>query len=1000
MSTARPDKNRTAPERALPDSHDPSPAGEPARAAPRSPLRAEALFALRHCARRLWLSVRRSTAAPLAWQPESRAQQASVLAAARRRYDPDRTGLVIGEGGASDADRCQALAATRRALLDSDRTDTSVIFGAVMAADGIEVRIDCLVADRRSALGRWRLGELALQARIARLAGMDLSGVSLAHLNARWVRPVDDDESGLLLESDITTAVAGREPRIERWIAAARDALGSDTTPQPTAGRHCDAPRRCEFRHDCPAVAPDVEFPVAWLPAVQRRSLREHLADPSVRDLRDLPDALLDADQRRVKTHTLAATRHHDRDGARRLLDTHPEPACFIDFEAIAAAVPPWPGMRPFQPVPFQFSCHRVDDNGRVVETAFLALGRDDPSRPFALALIAACGDAATIYVYDQTFERARIRELAERFADLREALSRIDAMLVDLHPIVKAHFYDPSQHGRWSLKAVLAAIAPELAHTALDGVRSGIDVQHAWLEAVDDATTASRRREIEAQLLAYCRLDSFGLLRIRQALRGDPPSATHHRRLWQDLDIATETAVTLIETLRAALGAENILVGAQIGDRHRGDWLMQASADVEPIALALPRDTAGVSAVLRACNAARVAVVPQGGLTGLTGGAIPVHGAVLLSLERLRAIEEVDPIAGTITVQAGVALQSVQEAADALDMLFPLDIGGRGSCQIGGNLSTNAGGNRVLRYGMARELVLGIEAVLADGTVVSSMNKMLKNNAGYDLKQLFIGSEGTLGVITRAVLRLFPKPITTSTALCAFDDFEQVYAFLRAARSHLGGTLSAFELMWAAFYSRAVADRTPPLPTGHIAYVLVESMGTDPTRDGEHFSALIERAIHDEVVVDAVVAQSIRETRQLWAVRDMSGELVQALAPVGNYDVSIPTARIQAFALELDARLKARWPGAEAICFGHLADSNLHLFAKVDERPFPEHELDEIVFGTVRDWQGSISAEHGIGLLKKNYLDYSRSAEEIALMRRLRAALDPNAILNPGKVF
>lgn len=455
-----------------------------------------------------------------------------------------------------------------------------------------------------------------------------------------------------------------------------------------------------------------------------------------------------------------------------------------------------------------------------------------------------------------------------------------------------------------------------------------------------------------------------------------------------------------VLDALRAALGADSVFTGSDIGPRHQGDWLLKAGPDDSPFALTRPRTTDDVSAVLRICHAAGVPVVPQGGLTGLTGGAVPVRGAVLLSLERMRAVEEVDPTAGTITVQAGVPLQAVQEAADAAGMLFPLDIGGRGSCLIGGNLSTNAGGNRVLRYGMARDLVLGLEAVLADGTVMTSLNKMLKNNAAYDLKHLFIGSEGTLGVITRAVLRLFPRPMTTNTALCGFDSFDRIYAFLRSARAHLGGTLSAFETMWQAFYARAIEGKTRPLGTGHIAYVLVESMGTDPSRDAEHFSALIEQALEAGVVADAVIAQSLKETQQIWAIRDASGELVQKLKPVGNYDVSVPTAEIDAFVAECTKRLRAQWEGAETICFGHLADSNLHMFVKVPATPFPEHEIDDVVYGCVRDWRGSISAEHGIGLLKKEYLDYSRTPAEIALMKTLRRALDPKGILNPGKVF
>lgn len=431
------------------------------------------------------------------------------------------------------------------------------------------------------------------------------------------------------------------------------------------------------------------------------------------------------------------------------------------------------------------------------------------------------------------------------------------------------------------------------------------------------------------------------------------------------------------------------------------GDWHVTAP-NVRPVALVKPRTTAEVAITLEVCNETGTPVVAQGGLTGLVGGAVPVDGCVLISLDRMTRIEEVDPIAGTITVEAGVTMQAVQEAADAAGLLFPLDIGGRGSCQIGGNISTNAGGNRVLRYGMARDLVLGMEAVLADGTVLTMLNKMLKNNAGYDLKHLFIGSEGTLGVVTRLVLRLFPKPRSVETALCGFRDFAGVYDFLRRMREQIGASLSAFELMWPEFYGRAVADSgvAAPLSTGFAAYVLVEAMGTDPERDAEHFSACIAQALEDGEVTDAVVAQSISDASRFWKIRDMSGPLVQKLAPLCNYDVSVETARIEDFRRDCLARLRARWPSAETICFGHLADSNLHMFVTVGETPFPASTVDEIVYACVRDWQGSISAEHGIGTVKRKYLAYSRTPAEIATMKLLKASLDRRGILNPGKVL
>lgn len=457
-----------------------------------------------------------------------------------------------------------------------------------------------------------------------------------------------------------------------------------------------------------------------------------------------------------------------------------------------------------------------------------------------------------------------------------------------------------------------------------------------------------------------------------------------------------------LASALLSALGPDLCRAGADIGQRHFGDWAVRAGPDQAPLALVLPRRTEDVAAALALCHRLGIPVVAQGGLTGLTGGATPVAGAVLISLERMNGIAEIDAIASTMTVEAGATLQCVQDAAEAAGLFFPLDIGGRGSCQIGGNIGTNAGGNRVLRYGMMRDLVLGLEAVLPDGTVMTSLNKMLKNNAGYDLKHLFIGSEGTLGIVTRAVLRLFPKPAGVETALLAFATFDHVYAFLRRAREQLAGSLSAFETMWPEFYERAIAaiGVAAPLAFGHAAYVLIEAGGTDPERDASHFQHVVEAAIEEGIVADGVIAGPIAHTSRLWAIRDASGVLVQQLQPLGNFDVSVETGRIDAFRGECLRRLRAHSPTAEVICFGHLADSNLHMFVTTRERPFPLHAIEETVYGCVRDWSGSISAEHGIGLLKRPYLGHSRAAAEIALMMTLKRALDPKNILNPGKVM
>jgi FAD/FMN-containing dehydrogenase len=344
-----------------------------------------------------------------------------------------------------------------------------------------------------------------------------------------------------------------------------------------------------------------------------------------------------------------------------------------------------------------------------------------------------------------------------------------------------------------------------------------------------------------------------------------------------------------------------------------------------------------------------------------------------------------------------------VQRAADSEGLLFPLDIGGRGSCTIGGNISTNAGGNRVLRYGMMRDLVLGLEAVLADGTILTSLNRMQKNNAGYDLKQLFIGTEGTLGVVTRAVLRLFPKPSSTQTALCALEDYGGVVRLLSAAKRRLGADLAAFEVMWPDFY-RLGTDGLgvrAPLLHGSGAYVLVESLGTDARRDEPRFQEFVESALTDGTITDAVVAQSIKETQDIWQIRDSSGEFHRTFWPYVGFDVSIPVGDIGRFIDDCKARLAARWPQIQTVWFGHAADSNIHICVRLaGVEPQPQHEIDTLVYDCVGEYAGSISAEHGIGVVKRAFLGKSRTAAEIATMRLLKRALDPDSILNPGKIF
>jgi FAD/FMN-containing dehydrogenase len=459
-----------------------------------------------------------------------------------------------------------------------------------------------------------------------------------------------------------------------------------------------------------------------------------------------------------------------------------------------------------------------------------------------------------------------------------------------------------------------------------------------------------------------------------------------------------------IVSALAQRVGADVITApDAQNVARHTRDFGVRGDPAAGILALAFPRNTQQVATILKFCNERRIAVQPQGGMTGLAGGAVPIGPCVVVSMERMRAIREIDPNAGTITVEAGVVMEAVQKAADAADLFFPLDLGGRGSCQIGGNLSTNAGGNRVLRFGMARDLVLGVEAVLADGTVIDALSKVIKNNTGYDLRQLFIGSEGTLGIITAAVLRLFPKSRSTCTGICALADYEAVLELLRRARSGFGPQLTAFEVMWPDFYQLGTEGmgRSPPLPMGAGAYVLIETMGQDPDTDQARYESVVGDALEAGVISDAIIAQSHREAGELWSVRDSPGEWQRTSHwPQLSFDVSVPTGEIGALVAEIEGALAARWPQLRSVYFGHIADGNLHLSVAMAGHTVPESDIEEVVYEIASRRKGSISAEHGIGSLKKKFLHYSRSPEELALMRTLKKAMDPNGILNPGKIF
>jgi FAD/FMN-containing dehydrogenase len=454
-----------------------------------------------------------------------------------------------------------------------------------------------------------------------------------------------------------------------------------------------------------------------------------------------------------------------------------------------------------------------------------------------------------------------------------------------------------------------------------------------------------------------------------------------------------------LLNKLHSILGPHGLLTGTDVSDRAAG-W--KSSAGIEARAIMRPGSTAEVSQVLYECHKAKQAVVTHGGLTGLVGGAISGKQDIVLSLERLNNIEELDTANRSMTVQAGVPLQTVHEKADACALKFAVDLGARGSCTIGGNIATNAGGNQVIRYGMMRENVLGLEAVLADGTIISSMNKMLKNNAGYDLKQLFIGTEGTLGIVTRAVLRLRQRPSTQNTAFVAISSFAGITEFLAHMERELAGALSAFEVMWHSFYDliihngrhRQVLDDCYPF------YVLVEACGSDPAGDAERFTTILAEMQDKGVIADATLATSQAQRDALWNIRD-DIEGVYSVGPSFTFDVSMPIPAMEDYTDRVKTAMNENWPEHSLLVFGHLGDGNLHLIISVgqdDDRT--RQQVEAIVYQLLPEGSGCIAAEHGIGLEKIPYLQYSRHPAEIALMRSLKNALDPQNILNPGKVI
>jgi FAD/FMN-containing dehydrogenase len=428
----------------------------------------------------------------------------------------------------------------------------------------------------------------------------------------------------------------------------------------------------------------------------------------------------------------------------------------------------------------------------------------------------------------------------------------------------------------------------------------------------------------------------------------------------------------------------------------------------VTPVVLR-PGSVAEVAAILKLANETKTAVVPQGGNTGLVGGQISHHGEVVLSLTRLDKIREVDPVSNTMTVEAGVTLQRAREAAAAADRLYPQLLPSEGTCTIGGNLATNAGGVAALAYGIARSHALGLEVVLADGRILHDLNKLKKNNTGYDLRDLFIGSEGTLGVIAAAVLRLVPRPRSVETAFAAVPSPQAAVDLLGLAQTASGGDVTSFEMMARLGVEAVVkfdAASRMPLTGDYPWFVLIELSSQVQSGLRGTMEEILSAGHGKGLVLDASIAESLQQGKAFWRIREMFGEVQRHIGASIKHDVSVPVAAVPAFIVEADAAVAKLIPGSSTLPFGHVGDGNIHYNvmqpAGADKQAFLERwdEVNATVFAVVKKFGGSISAEHGVGVMKRDILPAYKDPVALDLMRGLKKLLDPNGILNPGKVL
>ena len=482
------------------------------------------LLAFRQCPKRLWLEIH---------SPQLREDSGATLAnyatghqvgdVAQQIYDPQLRGQLINpqvEGFDEAFARTQALLRSSQPIFEAGfRAEGALAFADVLlpASKGwrmVEVKSSTSVKD-------YHRDDAAVQAFVARACSVPLYSIALAHIDNQWIYPGGGDYQGLLVEVDLTDEAFARTDEVRGWIADAQAVVARKKAPRTATGAQCSDPYECGFLAHCQSQEPQAEHPVHWLPR-RGSALKAHIETRGTRELRDLPDDLLNPTQQRVKAATLSGQAFFDQNAAAQALAGHKLPGFFLDFETIQFGVPIWQGTRPYQQMPFQFSVHRLGRTGRVAHQAFLDLTGGNPSLPFAQALLAACGERGPVFVYNSAFEQTRIRELAERHPRLAPALHAINDRIVDLLPVARQHYYHPSQQGSWSIKAVLPALCPDLRYDNLDGVQDGGAAQQAYLEAIAPATSAARKAELERQLLAYCRLDTWAMVRLWAAFTGN----------------------------------------------------------------------------------------------------------------------------------------------------------------------------------------------------------------------------------------------------------------------------------------------------------------------------------------------------------------------------------------------------------------------------------------------------------------------------------------------